>query len=529
MDYKCDHLVIGTGLAGLFYALKVADHAKVIIVNKSKIENCNSTWAQGGIAAVMEKPDSFEKHIQDTLTAGAGLNDKEAVKIVVEEGPDRVRDLMSFGVSFDKDHSEKIELGREAAHSERRILHVQDHTGRDIHQNLLQRAKEHKNIEFFEECCVVNLLTSKNLFLPPNGNNRCYGAYILDGQSSQVFTVGAKFTVLATGGAGKIYLYTSNWDGATGDGIAIAHRAGARVANLEFMQFHPTCLYHQEARNFLITEALRGEGAELINQAGKAFMKEKHELGSLAPRDIVARGIDEELKNSGKDCAYLELKNKDEDYLRKRFPSIFNKCLELGIDIRKEPIPVVPAAHYLCGGVLTNKDAMTDIEGLSAIGEVACTGLHGANRLASNSLLECCVFAERAAIHNLKYENEFQLPEGLNIPAWKHHSRTDKDEMIVISHMWDEVRRLMWNYVGIVRSTKRLQRADQRLTAIINETQEYYWDFQMHRDILELRNLASVASLSVKCALKRKESRGIHYNIDFPNSSDSEAFNTIIG
>lgn len=529
MDYKCDHLVVGTGLAGLFYALKVADHAKVIIINKSKIENCNSTWAQGGIAAVMEEPDSFEKHYQDTLNAGAGLNDKDTVRIVVEEGPDRVRDLMKFGVPFDRDDSNNIALGKEAAHSERRILHVQDHTGRDIHQTLLLKAKEHPNIEFFEECCVVNLLTSKNLFLKPSGNIRTYGAYVLDTHSSEVFTIGAKFTVLATGGAGKIYLYTSNWDGATGDGIAIAHRAGARVANLEFMQFHPTCLYHPEARNFLITEALRGEGAELINHAGEAFMQQKHEFGSLAPRDIVARGIDEELKGSGKDCAYLELKNKDEDYLQKRFPSIFNKCLELGIDIRKEPIPVVPAAHYLCGGILTDQNAMTDIEGLSAIGEVACTGLHGANRLASNSLLECCVFAERAAIHNLKHSDEFEIPSNLKVPTWKHHNRTDKDEMIVISHMWDEVRRLMWNYVGIVRSTKRLKRADQRLNAIMNETQEYYWDFKMHRDILELRNLASVASLSVGCALKRKESRGIHFNIDYPKTSEAEAFNTVIG
>ena len=528
MDYKCDHLVLGTGLAGLFYALKVADHSSVIIVNKSKRENCNSTWAQGGIAAVMKEPDNFEKHIDDTLKAGAGLSDPEIVKTVVTEGPDRVRDLMSFGVNFDKEDNGEIQLGREAAHSERRVLHVQDHTGRDIHQSLLQRAKEHKNIRFLEDSCVVDLLTSKKLFLKPQGHVRCYGAYILDTKSSQVFTVGSRFTIMATGGAGKIYLYTSNWDGATGDGIAIAYRAGARVANMEFMQFHPTCLYHPQARNFLITEALRGEGAELINSKGKAFMKEKHELGSLAPRDIVARGIDEELKSTGKDCAYLDLPNKSEDFLTQRFPSIFEKCLSLGIDIRKDPIPVVPAAHYLCGGILTNENAVTDIEGLSAIGEVACTGLHGANRLASNSLLECCVFAEKAAKYNMSKLHEHEIPNNLVVPSWKHHSKTDKDEMIVISHMWDEVRRLMWNYVGIVRSKKRLLRAEQRLQVIMNETQEYYWDFKMHRDILELRNLASVANLSVKCALKRKESRGIHFNLDYPETSKEEAFNTII-
>ncbi|MAF92197.1 MAG: L-aspartate oxidase [Bdellovibrionaceae bacterium] len=528
MDFHSQHLIIGTGLAGLYYALEVAKKESVIIINKSKMQNCNSTWAQGGIAAVMSESDSFEKHIQDTLAAGANLNDTEVVKQVVENAPDAISHLTKWGVKFDRDSQNQLHLAKEGAHSERRVLHVQDHTGKDIHEKLLQKAVEHPNIQIFEEACAVDLLTSKKLHLKPNEQNRCFGAYILDVKTSKVFTVGANFTILATGGAGKIYLYTSNWDGATGDGIAIAHRAGARIANMEFMQFHPTCLYHHHAANFLITEALRGEGAVLVNEKGSAFMDEKHPLGSLAPRDIVARGIDEELKRTGADCAYLELKNKDEDFLLAHFPSIFEKCLQLGIDIRKEPIPVVPAAHYLCGGVLTDKDAMTDIAGLSAIGEVACTGLHGANRLASNSLLECCVFAQKAAHKNLSRSADFKLPENLKVPAWKDHSKTDKDEMIVISHTWDEVRRLMWNYVGIVRSNKRLDRAQQRLEAIISEVGEYYWDFKMHRDILELRNLTTTALLSVKCARKRKESRGIHYNIDYPEISEDEAYSTII-
>ncbi|MFK8138077.1 MAG: L-aspartate oxidase [Bdellovibrionales bacterium] len=523
-----DYLVVGSGLAGLFFALKAAQEHKVLLINKSKLPNCNSQWAKGGIAAVMSEGDSVESHLKDTLEAGAGLCDEEIVKIVVENGPDRIKDLIEFGVEFDKENG-KFALAKEAAHSERRVLHVKDETGQAIHQSLLSAAVAHPNIKILENCCVVDLLSSKKLFLNPRGSNRCFGAYILDNESSKVFSVTANYTILATGGAGKTYLYTSNWEGATGDGIAMAYRAGARVANLEFMQFHPTCLYHPKAGSFLITEALRGEGAELVNFKDEPFMRKKHKLGSLAPRDIVARGIDEELKESGHDCVYLKLEGKKPGFLKEHFPAIYQKCSELGIDIEKDPIPVVPAAHYLCGGVLVNDVGETDLDALYTIGEAACTGLHGANRLASNSLLECIVFAQRAFDSSIQEMHRHKITEEINVADWKHHSREDRDEMIVISHMWDEIRRLMWNYVGIVRSNKRLNRAKLRLESIEQEVKEYYWDFKMHRDILELRNLALIAKLSVECAIKRKESRGIHYNIDYPSTSKEEAFNTIIG
>jgi L-aspartate oxidase len=530
-----DVLVIGSGLAGLTFALKVADQADVLIVSKGEATHTNTDWAQGGIATVSSQElsaqpdldDSFESHIQDTLIAGAGLCRKEIVEMIVEQGPARIADLQKWGVNFEPS------LHREAGHSHRRIFHVQDHTGQAILRQLLSVARKHPRIRFLENTHVVDLITSRKVHdkhstWPDIGPTLCYGAYLLDARTEQVQVVTARATVLATGGAGKVYLYTSNWNGATGDGVALAFRAGARVANLEFMQFHPTCLYHPAARNFLITEAIRGDGGILINSDGEDFMKACHPDGSLAPRDIVARGIDAEMKRSGQSCVYLDARpDRVKDFERK-FPVIFARCLELGIDPRKVPIPVVPAAHYLCGGVLVDRRGATDIAGLYAAGEVTCTGLHGANRLASNSLLECLAFGHNAAEDFLSSEGHSPgVDTHPEIPPWVSTQRRDSDEMVVISHMWDEIRRLMWNYVGIQRSNKRLERARNRLKTIQQEVLEYYWDLKLHPDILELRNLSLVASLSIECALRRKESRGIHYNIDYPETL-SEAKNTVI-
>lgn len=527
MNYDFDFLIIGPGMAGLSFALKVADEHKIAIINKSNRENCNTKMAQGGIAAVFSQEDSFDSHIEDTLSAGAGLSNLKIVKQIVETAPLRINDLIDWGVNFDKvDNNEELDLCREAAHSHHRVLHIKDSTGKAVHQVLIEKCNSHPNIQFFDNCCAIDLISKKTLKQLPDGeSNKCFGAYIFNRTTNKVFSIRASHTVLATGGAGKIYQFTSNWEGATGDGIAMAARAGCRVSNLEFMQFHPTCLYHPKANNFLITEAIRGDGAILVNSKGEEFMNRVHPLGSLAPRDVVARQIDLELKTSGEECVYLKLKNNSFEYLESKFPSILFKCKELGIDITKENIPVVPAAHYLCGGVLTNLNGETDISNLLAIGETACTGLHGANRLASNSLLECIVTAHNAA--NLCLKKFDQNYMKIEIPEWKYSYNTDDDEMIVINHIWDEIRILMWNYVGIVRSTKRLKRAQQRLCHLINEINEYYWDFQIHRDILELRNIALVAKLSVDCALQRKESRGIHYMIDFPQLSEN-AENTII-
>lgn len=507
-------LVIGTGLAGLAFALKVADNYPVVLLSKKSSLDTNTRWAQGGIAAVQSTDDSFEKHIQDTLVAGAGLCKPDIVNTVVRTGPDRILDLQKWGVEFDDD------LTREGGHTERRILHVADHTGQAIHEALLKKCLEHKNIRILQNHFAIDLLTTRKLDPSSTEENECLGAYVLDVTNDKVITFKSKITVLATGGAGKVYLYTSNWEGATGDGIALASRAGARVANLEFMQFHPTCLYHPLERSFLISEALRGEGAELVDKTGTAFMKKYHPLGALAPRDIVARSIDAEMKRTGAECVYLDIRHKPKDFLTSHFPVIYEKCLSRGIDMTKDLIPVVPAAHYLCGGVLTNQNGETDISGLYAIGETACTGVHGANRLASNSLLECLVFADAAAssamlaLQNQKNRQDI-------IPDWKPTIRTDTDEMVVISHMWEEIRRLMWNYVGIVRSDKRLERAQHRLDNLLQEVKDYYFNLKVHPDILELRNIALVASLTVQCALKRKESRGIHFNIDHPKEADS--------
>jgi L-aspartate oxidase len=522
-----DVLIIGSGLASFYLSLKLPSHLKIAIVTKANLEDCNSKMAQGGIATVSATTDTFESHIQDTLTAGAGLSDSEIVAQIIEDGPTRIKDLQDFGVVFDVDEQGNTHLGLEGGHSHRRVLHVQDHSGEAIHNILMDKVKAKKNISLLDHHCAVDLITNKKLRFKPTGNIQCYGAYVLNTNKDQVITIKAKTTVLASGGAGKVYLYTSNWDGATGDGIAMAFRAGCRVANLEFMQFHPTCLYHKETRNFLITEALRGEGARLLNKDGKDFTVGKHPLGALAPRDIVARMIDEEMKTSGAKCVYLDITHKPADFIQSHFPVIFERCLELGIDIRKEPIPVVPAAHYLCGGVLTDIQGVTDIKGLLAIGETACTGLHGANRLASNSLLECLVQGGKAAEYISSFIEKETVTD-VSIPEWINPTKQDRDELSVINHMWEEIRNLMWNYVGIVRSDKRLERAQQRLLHINAEVKEYYWDFKVHKDILELRNIALLAKLTVLCAQKRKESRGIHFNIDYPETSERYARNTVI-
>lgn len=498
---KTDFLVCGSGLAGLAFALKAARNKDVTIITKEKRTRANTPWAQGGIAAVSSKGDSFDSHIHDTLRAGAGLCRADVVRNYVEQAPDRIEDLRNWGVHFDAD------LTREGGHSARRIFHFEDHTGSEIHRALLEQCLKNPRIQILEDVFLIDLLMNK-------GSGACFGAYVLDRQTNTVQSITAPHTILATGGAGKVYLYTSNWSGASGDGIAAAWRAGAKVANLEFMQFHPTCLYHANERNFLISEALRGEGGELITALGEAFMKKYHELGSLAPRDIVARSIDLEIKKSGHPCVYLDMRHHPRSYLESRFPVIFKKCFELGIDISKEPIPVVPAAHYLCGGVVTDINGRTDIPGLWALGETACTGLHGANRLASNSLLECLTMAHNAANElsvTTHSPTEFPSPD-----PWIYPDANTEDEMILIKHMWDEIRTLMWNYVGIVRSQKRLERAHHRLQNILQEVREYYSNYRIHSDILELRNIAIVAGLSIECALRRKESRGIHYNLDQP-------------
>lgn len=514
MKLETDIVVVGSGVAALATALKMANEKRILILTKDKGPSTNSAMAQGGIAAVMSAEDNFDSHIEDTLVAGAGLCRYDAVQNFIEQAPERIKDLINWGVQFDTD------LTREGGHSFRRIWHHEDQTGAEIHRNLWQKALAHPNIKVLENHFAIDLLINKKVDPNLTGATSIVGLYVLDKISGDVKIVEANATVLATGGAGKVYLYTSNWSGATGDGIAMAYRAGARVANLEFMQFHPTCLYHKDSRNFLITEAIRGEGGELMNANGEAFMKKYHRLGSLAPRDIVARGIDAEMKRTGQPCVYLDITHKPIDFLKNHFPHIFAKCLELGIDMSKQPIPVVPAAHYLCGGVVADINGQTDLIGLYAIGETACTGFHGANRLASNSLLECLAMAHNCS-EDLK-KNWQEITEKTVLkqkPApWTKPENTDSDEMIVIFHMWEEIRRLMWNYVGIVRSNKRLERAQHRLKNILSEVKEYYSNMKVHSDILELRNIAIVADLSVSCALKRKESRGIHYSLDYPQA-----------
>jgi L-aspartate oxidase len=504
-----DVLIIGSGLAGQSAALRLAgQHSRVALVSKRKLEDSASGWAQGGIAAVLDNRDSIEAHIQDTLIAGAYLNDEKATRFVVENGRRAIEWLIDQGVPFTKDES-GYHLTREGGHSARRVIHVADATGAAVQQTLTEKVRVHPNITVFEDHIAVDLITGKKIGA---GDNRCYGAYVLNSVSGEVLTIGAANTLLATGGAGKVYLFTTNPDTSTGDGIAMAWRAGCRVANMEFIQFHPTCLYHPKAKSFLISEAVRGEGGLLKLPDGTRFMPEHDAREELAPRDIVARAIDFEMKKRGLDCVYLDIAHKGEAFIKNHFPNIYARCLELGIDITQEPIPVVPAAHYTCGGVVCDLRGRTDVEGLYVAGEASCTGLHGANRLASNSLLECLVFSE-AAVDDMLAKPKTTLPD---LPHWDESRVTDADEEVVISHNWDELRRFMWDYVGIVRTTKRLKRAKHRIDMLTREIEEFYANFRVSHDLIELRNLVATADLIVRCALRRKESRGLHYSRDYP-------------
>ncbi|MCG2677446.1 L-aspartate oxidase [bacterium] len=511
MEIKTDFLVIGSGLAGLSFALKVAPYGRVALVTKRDLLESNTSHAQGGIAAVFSKEDSYDLHIQDTLRCGCGLCRKETVELVVKNGPARVRELAKWGVDFSlsEENKNEFDLGLEGGHSRRRILHIADITGKEIVTHLAEAVKKKKNIAIYEEFIALNLILN-----PEKKRGRCWGAYVLDKKKGVIHTFLARIVVLATGGSGKVYLYTSNSDVATGDGIAMAYQAGAKITHMEFMQFHPTCLYHLQAKSFLISEALRGEGGILRLSNGTAFMKKYHPLRELAPRDIVARAIDQEMKERGEDSVFLDITHRKPSFIKRRFPNIYQRCLSLGIDITKESIPVVPAAHYLCGGVVTDRYGRTNIKRLYAIGEVACTGLHGANRLASNSLLEDLVFAHQAAE---KAKEEIKRKELFpTISPWDIGGAVDSEEAVIVAHNWDEVRHLMWNYVGIVRSNKRLERARRRIRLIQKEIRQYYWNFIITSDLVELRNIALVAGFIIDAALRRRESRGLHYNLDYP-------------
>ncbi|PIE62053.1 MAG: L-aspartate oxidase [Desulfobacterales bacterium] len=523
---KTNFMVIGSGIAGLSYALKVAEYGSVTIVTKKKLHTTNTALAQGGVASVFGQDDSFADHIEDTLKAGDGLCNEEVVRMVVENGPDRIRELVDLGAQFNSAGVGRYDfsLGREGGHSKHRIVHAHDLTGKEIEDALIAKVKAHRNITVLENHIAVNLITlstniQSGLVRTPHENS-CCGAYVLNNDSGKVETFCAGVTLLATGGASKVYLYTSNPDIATGDGIAMAYRVGASVANMEFVQFHPTCLYHADAKNFLISEAVRGEGAYLIDGQGRRFMCDYSPDKELACRDVVARAIDNELKKTGADAVFLDITHKDPDYIRKRFPNIYAKCLGFGIDITAQPIPVVPAAHYMCGGVITDLNGRTDIQRLYAVGEVACTGLHGANRLASNSLLEALVYAHNASLAAVAEFKSIGSKGSISLAPWDETDSLDSDEAIVVSHNWDEIRRLMWNYVGIVRSDKRLIRAQRRIENIQQEIDAYYWDFKITSDLIELRNLATVAELIIKSALMRKESRGLHYNLWYPEKDD---------
>ncbi len=517
-----DVLIIGSGGAGLSLALKLASTTiRVAVLSKFALTAGSTYYAQGGISAVFDAEDSIQSHIDDTLDAGAGLCNPDIVRLTVTYGKKSINWLRKQGVAFTEEQSEsgeiKLHLNREGGHSHRRIVHTADATGKAVSLSLIDRAKANPDIDLFEHHNVVELITRPAI---DQAGKRVVGAYVLDSQQQLVKTITAPVVVLATGGASKVYLYSTNPQSATGDGIALAWRAGCRVSNMEFMQFHPTCLYHPNAQSFLISEAVRGEGGRLILPDGKAFMHKYDERAELAPRDIVARAIDHEIKKRGIDCVYLDISYKPEAFVRQHFPNIYKKCLKYDIDITKQPIPVVPAAHYTCGGILTDSFARTDIQNLYAIGEVASTGLHGANRMASNSLLECLVFADRASEDIL--QKIASIPPVPEIPDWDESQVTDSDEEVMVSHNWDELRRLMWDYVGIVRSDKRLDRAMSRVELLKKEIAEYYGHFRVTSDLLELRNLVIVAELIIRCAKLRKESRGLHYTLDYPDLDNSK-------
>ncbi|CBJ37137.1 quinolinate synthetase, B subunit, L-aspartate oxidase [Ralstonia solanacearum CMR15] len=510
-----DVAVVGSGLAGLTVALHLADHRRVVVISKRTLPEGASDWAQGGIAAVLDSNDSHDEHVDDTLIAGAGLCDEAATRYIVENGRAAIEWLIGHGVPFTRDAQAELgfHLTREGGHRHRRIIHAADATGHAVVTTLVDKVRSHPNITLLEDHFAIDLVTDAKLGLP---GMRCHGLYVLDGKHGDVKTITASQTVLATGGAGKVYLYTTNPDTATGDGIAMAWRAGCRVANMEFIQFHPTCLYHPFAKSFLISEAVRGEGGRLVLPDGTRFMPAHDERAELAPRDIVARAIDFEMKKRGLDCVYLDISHQSPAFIQEHFPTILGRCLELGIDITRQPIPVVPAAHYTCGGVVTDQLGRTDIAGLYAVGETAYTGLHGANRLASNSLLECMVIGRGAAQDILGQPTTAPTP--IQIPAWDESRVTDADEEVVVSHNWDELRRMMWNYVGIVRTNKRLERAQHRIALLREEIAEYYANFRVSHDLLELRNLVEAASLIVDSALSRHESRGLHFSRDYPQT-----------
>jgi len=503
-----DVLIIGSGLAGQSAALRLAKHCRVALVSKRQLEDSASGWAQGGIAAVLDSKDSIEEHIRDTLIAGAWLNDEASTRHVVENGRHAIEWLIEQGVPFTKDES-GYHLTREGGHSARRVIHVADATGSAVQETLTRKVRAESNITVLEHHIAIDLITGDKL---GSGEKRCFGAYVLDSRNGEVVTIGARNTLIATGGAGKVYLYTTNPDTSTGDGIAMAWRAGCRVANMEFIQFHPTCLYHPQAKSFLISEAVRGEGGLLKLPDGSRFMPEHDEREELAPRDIVARAIDFEMKKRGLDCVFLDISHKGEAFIKEHFPNIHARCLELGIDIAEQPIPVVPAAHYTCGGIVCDLRGRTDVSSLYVAGEASCTGLHGANRLASNSLLECLVFAE-AAVKDILSSKMEAVPM---LPEWDESRVTDADEEVVISHNWDELRRFMWDYVGIVRTNKRLKRALHRVHLLKREIHEFYSHFRVSHDLIELRNLVMTAELIIRCAILRRESRGLHYSRDFP-------------
>jgi L-aspartate oxidase len=515
LHHQYDVLVIGSGAAGLTLALSLAKQARVAVLSKSKLTE-GSTWhAQGGIAAVLDDQDSIDAHVSDTLIAGAGLCHEDAVRFTVERSKSAITWLIEQGVNFTKEQdSSDYHLTKEGGHSHRRIIHSADATGQAVHSTLIEQVQQQKNIDLFEHHIAVNLISQADV---DSSRLRCTGAYVLDTKQDKVNVFQAKVVVLATGGASKVYLYSSNPDGASGDGIAMAWRAGCRIANMEFNQFHPTCLYHPNAKNFLITEALRGEGAYLRLPNGERFMTRFDERAELAPRDIVARAIDHEIKRLGCDCLYLDISHKSEEFISEHFPTVKARCLEFGIDITKQPIPVVPAAHYTCGGVLVDKKGHTDLFNLYAIGETTFTGLHGANRMASNSLLECIVYAQSAAEDILSKLPSINTPD--ISPAWDASRVRNSDEDVVISHNWDELRRFMWDYVGIVRTHKRLERATHRIKLLQKEIAEYYSNYKVSSDLIELRNLATVAELIIRSAHERKESRGLHYSLDYPNKS----------